>query len=270
MPRSLLLALIAASVLAAGCSKLERLTLIRPSAARGEYTKVSPTYDVSGKSSRAHDNDAAKLLMSASDLYQQGDFARAQTLAERALKSEPGSGDAHTMLGVIADARGDTKVAGAHYGKAIEIAPNTGIYANNYGYWLCANGRALESLPWFDRAVADPAYPTRERALSNAGACAQKAGQPARAEASWRQTLALDPVNVSALSGMATVKFASGEFLDARAFAERWLTLVPDDPDALRLAAQVEQKLGDNAAASRYLSRLQAIPSGSGPAQRAQ
>jgi hypothetical protein len=36
------------------------------------------------------------------------------------------------------------------------------------------------------------------------------------------------------------------------------------------MAIQVEQKLGDNAAASRYLLRLQAIPSGSGPAPRTQ
>jgi len=208
--------------------------------------------------------------MSASDLYQQGNFAQAQALAERALKAEPRSGDAHTVLGAIADARGDARVAGVHYGKAIEIAPNTGIYANNYGHWLCTNGRAAESLAWFDRAVADPAYPTRGRALANAGGCAQQAGQPDRAETSWRLALALDPVNAPALSGMAALKFARGEYLDARAFSERWLTIAPDSPEGLRLAIEVEQKLGDNAAASRYLSRLQAIPSGSGPAPRKQ
>ena len=270
MPRSWLAAMLAAAVLCAGCSKLERLTLVRPSAARGEYTKVSPTYDVSGKASGSRNADATQLLMSASDLYQRGEFAQAQALAERALKAEPRSGDARTVLGAIADARGDMKLAGIHYGKAIEIAPNTGTYANNYGHWLCANGRAAESLAWFDRAIADPAYPTRERALANAGECAWKVGQSAKAEASWRQALALDPVSTPALSGMAALKFAGGEYLDARAFAERWLALQPNDPDGLRLAIQVEQKLGDNAAASRYLSRLQASPSGSVPPQRAQ
>jgi len=270
MPRRPLVALLVACVLASGCSQLERLSIVRPSAARGEYTQVAPTYDVTGKAGRARDTDATQLLMSASDLYQQGDFAQAQALAKRALKTEPRSGDAHTLLGVIADARGDARLAGVHYGKAIEIAPNTGIYANNYGHWLCANGRAAESLAWFDRAIADPAYPTRERALANAGDCAQRAGQPERAETSWRQLLALDPVSAPALSGMAALKFARGEYLDARAFTERWLTVVPDDPEGLRLAIQVEQKLGDNAAASRYLSRLQAISSGSGPAPRTQ
>ena len=53
--------------------------------------------------------------------------------------------------------------------------------------------------------------------------------------------------------------------------AERWLTIAPDDArKACDWRSQIEQKLGDNAAASRYLSRLQAIPSGSGPAPRKQ
>ena len=270
MPRKLFVALLAPCVLAAGCSKFERLTIVRPSAARGEYTQVAPTYDVSGKAGRPRDTDITQLLMSASDLYQQGDFAQAQALAERALKADPRSGDAHTLLGVIADARSDARVAGVHYGKAVEIAPNTGLYVNNYGSWLCANGRATESLAWFDRAIADPAYPTPGLALANAGGCAQKAGQLERAETSWRQALTLDPVSAPALSGMAALKFAQGEYLDARAFTERWLTMAPDDPEGLRLAIQVEQKLGDNVAASRYLSRLQAIPSGPRSAPRTQ
>lgn len=270
MLRSLPLALLAACVLVSGCRQMERLTIVRPSAARGEYTKIAPTYDVSGKAGRPRNTDTTQLLMSASDLYQRGDFGQAQALAQRALKADPRSGDAHTVLGAIADARGEAKVAGAHYGKAIEIAPNTGIYANNYGSWLCANGRAAESLELFDRAIADPAYPTRVQALANAGDCAHRAGLPVRAEANWRQVLALDPGSASALSGMANLKFASAEYLDARAFTERWLAVAPYDTGALRLAIQVEQKLGDNAAASRYLSRLQAIPSGSGPAPRTQ
>ena len=270
MPRRLLLALLAASVLAAGCSKLERLTIVRPSAARGEYTKVAPTYDVSGKQASLRAADATQLLMSAADLYQQGDYVQARILAERALRAEPRSADAHALLGAIADASGDARRAGVHYGKAVEIAPKTGINANNYGSWLCANGRTAESLEWFDAAIADPTYPTPGIALANAGNCAQQAGQPVRAEASWRQALALDPGNRAALSGLAGLKFAGGLYLDARAFSERLLAIAPDDAEGLRMAIQVEQKLGDNAAASRYLSRLQAIPTGFGPAPRAQ
>ena len=78
-----------------------------------------------------------------------------------------------------------------------------------------------------------------------------------------RAVLALEPENVPALSGMAALEYARGAYLEARAFAERWLALAPDDPAALQLAARIEEKTGDNVAASRYLLRLQAISSGS-------
>ena len=100
-------------------------------------------------------------------------------------------------------------------------------------------------------------------ALSNAGSCARKAGMAPRAEASWRQVLAAQPEHVGALAGMAQLQYDLGHTLEARAFAQRWLAVAPDDPDGLRLAIAIERKHGDNAAASRYLSRLQGISSGS-------
>ena len=74
--------------------------------------------------------------------------------------------------------------------------------------------------------------------------------------------MALQPENLPSLSGMAALQFARGRYLEARAFAERWLALTPADAEGLLLAAQIEQKLGDNVAAQRYLSRLQATPPG--------
>ena len=64
--------------------------------------------------------------------------------------------------------------------------------------------------------------------------------------------------------------FAQGEYLEARAFVERWLAVAPDEPAALQLAMQVEEKRGDNVAASRYRSRLQAISPGPTTAPRTQ
>src|SRR3546814_6712665 len=69
--------------------------------------------------------------------------------------------------------------AGGYYARAAELAPEQGTALNNYGAWLCGNGRAAESLAWIDRALADPIYRQRASALANAGSCALKAGQTA-------------------------------------------------------------------------------------------
>lgn len=248
-------------MLATGCSQLERLTIIRPSAKQRSYTQVAPTYDVSGKKGHAS-VDPELLLASAADMLQRGQLDEAERLARKALATKSNSGDANTLIGAIADARGDSAAAGKAYYAAAAGGGGNGGYANNYGGWLCANGRAAESLEWFDRALADPAYATPDGVLANAGACAHIAGQEGRAEASWRRLLALNAQSVPALAGLAELEFERGNGLEARAFAERWLALSPDDADGLRLAAKIEQKLGDNVTASRYLSRLQAISSG--------
>lgn len=262
MRRDAARALLVTAVLATGCSKLERLSIIRPSAERGAYTQVAPTYDVSGKAGSGAGN-AVALVAAATDRLRRGEAAEAERLARQALKVDPRSADATTLLGNIAESRGDAANAGRHYKVAAALAPGKGIPANNYGAWLCANGQSAGSLPWFDQALADPGYPTPLAALSNAASCARKAGMPARAEAAWRQLLAAQPEHVTALAGMAQLQFDLGRALEARAFAERWLAVAPRDADGLRLAIAIERKLGDNAAASRYLSLLQGITTGS-------
>lgn len=256
--------LVAGALLATSCSKLERLTFIRQNAERGEFTPVAPTYDVSGKrkGKQAEPYTATQLVAAASVSYEAGRYDQARQQAQQALKADARSGDAHTVLAAIASTSGDNAGAGDHYRKALEIAPDNGAYANNYGTWLCGSGHAQDSLAWFDKALADQSYPTPTTALANAGTCAKQAGQPVRAEASWRQALTLDPTLPAALAGMASLQFDRGQYLDARAFVQRWLAIAPEDASALQLAAQIEQKQGDNVAAQRYLLRLQAITPG--------
>lgn len=271
-PRFAVILLLAGSVLATtACRQLERLTFVRPSASRGEFTKVAPTYDVSGKSRKSAGNQpSAQLLAAASALYANGQLDGARIKAQQALKADPVSGDAHTLLGLIASANGQGTDAGLHYQKALDIAPGKGAYANNYGIWLCGNERAQESLAWFDKALLDPEYSTPATALANAGTCAQQAGQPEVAEANWRKALLIAPEMPTALSGLSKLLFERARYLDARAFVQRWLEIAPQDVSALQLAMNIEQKQGDNVAAQRYLLRLKAITSDASVASPAQ
>lgn len=257
-------------LLAAGCSKLERLSIVKPTAERGDWTQVAPKYEVSDKGSKAAPMAAVQLLASAAEAHRAGKLELAAQQARKALKADPKLADAHSLLAAIASAQGDDAAAGRHYQQAVAIAPGVGAYANNYGTWLCGSGRAAESLGWFDQALADPNYPTRSAAFANAGTCANRAGQADRAEASWRQALTFDPVEPQSLAGMAALQFARGRYLEARAFAERWLAVTPMDPGALQLASQIELKLGDTAASARYLHILQALSPGATNAPRTQ
>ena len=85
---------------------------------------------------------------------------------------------------------------------------------------------------------------------------AQRAGRPADAERALKRALEVQPDNPVALGAMAAREFRVGRAFHARAFSQRRLAAAPADADALMLASQIEKKLGDNAAAAKYVQRL--------------
>lgn len=242
-----------ATLCAAACS---RLTFIRPDASGGKYEKISPDYDLRDSAATTRRLGVAEHIGMAQSRLLGNDLAGAEKEARAALKSDPGSADAYTLLAVITDRRGNAADAGGYYAKAAELAPTQGAVLNNYGAWLCGNGRAAESLPWFQRALTDQGYRQAASAQGNAGACALRAGQTAGVDANLRAALAADPENANALGAMADYQYRMGAWLDARAFSQRRLAAAPATAEALQLASRIEDKLGDRTAATRYEQRL--------------
>lgn len=251
--RDALALVVVTAVVLAGCS---RLTFVKPNAQRKGIERVAPEYEFREAPRNKGQAAARHLLASAGRKLQSGDVAAAASDARAALKADPSSSGAHTMLGLIASRGGDGDAAGRHYAKAAELAPKDGIAIGNYGAWLCGNGRATESLDWFDKALAVSGGDQREAVLANAGACALAAGRPEIAESASRAVLQNDPDNIIALETMAEHNYAAAHYLEARAFSERRLAAAQATPDVLRLASQIEEKLGDTVAATRYVQRL--------------
>ena len=243
----------ALAVLLGGCS---RLTFVRPDASRGDYTHTAREVRVAD-GGRTSVLAARDRLLLAQHRLAAGKVEEAREHATAVLELDPKSADAHTVLALVAGRNAQPGVAGDHFARAAELAPRGDTF-NNYGAWLCANGRPAESLGWFDRALADPGYRDRAGALANAGDCAARAGQDGRAERDLRQALELDPDTVVALGAMASVAYRSGDPFEARAFSQRRLAAGPVDAAALQLASQIEEKLGDRAAAERYTRRMRA------------
>ena len=175
---------------------------------------------------------------------------------QRALKLDPKSADAYTVLGLLNERINRPDQAQASYAKAAQLAPNQGAVLNNYGAWLCRSGHAAESDAWFNKALADPFYKTPTAALDNAAACALKTGKSELAETYYRKILILDPDNKNALLGLATLLYAHDDFLHARAFCERLLASSQVSPDLLDLAARIEEGAGDTEAARNYRKRI--------------
>lgn len=250
--RALLLA-IALTVVATGCS---RLTFIKPSAERGRYHQVAPDYNYGDTAESRRRSQVRQHVGEAGRALNAGDIELAAREAGTAVRLDDRSPDALTMMALVEMRRGNQEAAGRHYGQAAEFAPDDGGVQNNYGAWLCAQGRAAESMTYFERAVGNPNYGGRADAMANAGACAEAAGRGDRTEAYLRAALRMDPENGVALAAMAEYQYRKGQYLEARAFSQRRLDAAPATPDVLLLASQIEERMGDRAAAERYRQRL--------------
>lgn len=246
-----LLALLVLCVLA-GCS---RLSFVRQDVSRGEYTRTAPEVELSGA-----DREGALALQLAlrdgQEALRGGDLEAANRAAREALRSNERSPGAHTLAALVADRRGDSSTAGAHYRRAVELAPTRGGMHNNYGTWLCANGREAESLQWFESAASVPGYGNAGGALANAGECAQRAGMAEEAGRYLDAALQRDPESPVALAALAEREQRAGNHMRARAFVQRRLDAAPADAPTLLLASQIETSLGDTRAAERYLRRM--------------
>lgn len=244
-----------AMLLLAGCS---RLTFVKPKMGRKDGEQIAQDYRVSDSPATKRRLADRDRIGRATQRVQNGELDIAEREIKAILKSSPESVDANTLMAVVEDRRGRAEQAGAYYRRAAELAPGSGAVQNNYGTWLCGNGFAAESLVWFDRALADPNYATPASALANAGGCALRSGQYERAERDLRRALTLEPGNPFALAAMAESEFRQQRYFEARAFVERRLAAAPANADVLKLASQIEERLGDRMAASRYVQRLRA------------
>lgn len=235
-----------------GCS---RLGFIRPDTSRRGYQNTAQQVVITNNGRSGAAGALARVQLAQLQL-RKGEFAQAEREAKAALKLDPRSASAITVLALVDDHKGNASAAGKHYLHAAELAPTDGGMLNNYGTWLCGKGRAAESLAWFEGALAAPGYGTPGVASANAGSCALLAGQSARAEQFLRQAIAFDPQNQVALSAMAELEFKAGRAMTARAFSQRRLAAAPATAAALILASQIENKLGDRTAAEAYVRRL--------------
>ena len=253
-PRNLAFALLVALVpLFTACG-----TFMEPSVKQQGAEWVAPEYHVSDDAKTTQRMASERRLSLAQQRLQSGDLKSAEAEAKAALKANPSSADALTFLAIIAGRKGSETEAGEYYKRAAEAAPGQGGVLNNYGAWLCGNGFPAEALVWFDRALIAPGYATPESALANAGGCALKTGQYDRADRDLRKALSIAPRNAYALASLAESEYRQGRYFEARAFTERRLAAAPASPAVLQLAAATEEKLGDKAAASRYVQRLRA------------
>ncbi len=211
----------------------------------------------SGATSKSSGRSAAEINAELGLAYmQQGDYEHALEKLKHALSFDPQLASGNHYIAEVYQQIGENKSAEMHYRKALSITPVDPMLLNNFGVFLCRQKRLDEAQTLFMTAAKQPFYKTPEVAYSNAALCALQQPDEAKAEEYLRAALRLNPKLPAALYEMAALKFKQQEYLNARAFLQRYFNAARASPQSLWLGVRVEKQLGDETNAAKYATRL--------------
>jgi type IV pilus assembly protein PilF len=191
--------------------------------------------------------------------YQQHKLDVALDEIKLALVADPTNADAYGMRALIYMEMNETRLADENFQRALKLAPNSADISNNYGWFLCQNGRGQEGMPYFEAALKNRTYSSPAKALVNAGQCSEKMNNAAAAERYYLQAFQAAPQEAQASVNLGKLYFARGDLQRARFYVSR-VTRADDTPaDLLWLAIRIEHKLGDRTAEAALAARLRRL-----------
>lgn len=195
--------------------------------------------------------------------YEQRQLPVALDEIKLALQANPDFADAYSMRGLIYMDMGEARLAEENFQQALRLAPNNPDFNNNYGWFLCQNGRERQSIPYFETAFKNRSYQSPAKALNNAGVCSLKLKDRAAAEKYFSQAFQHDPGNPSTNANLAKIYYEQRDFERARFYIGRVMKSDVLTADVLWLAIKIEHQLGDRAAETSLANQLRRRHEGS-------
>lgn len=190
--------------------------------------------------------------------YQGGNMSVALDELRIALNADSSYYQAYSIRGLVYGALKEYDKAESDFRSALNIAPNDPEVNNNYGWYLCETGKERQSIAYFLNALRSPLYETPERAYTNAGTCALKAG-----DLEGAQGYLLQAVQLSRDGGLgpriqlAKLFYRRGVLEESRVYLGDALKMMePPSAEALWLGIRLERKLGNKGAEGGYASQL--------------
>ncbi|MBA1148065.1 type IV pilus biogenesis/stability protein PilW [Ectothiorhodospiraceae bacterium WFHF3C12] len=183
---------------------------------------------------------------------QQGDLNRSLEKLNKALRQDPDYAEAHMVKAILHERLEQPDKARDHYEQALDLSPENPTLLNNYGRFLCARDEYEQALEYLERAGSNPLYERPALAWSNAGVCALNKGEDEQAESYLLKALNANARFPSALLRMARLRFDQEQYMSARGFYQRYLSVAEQTPESLWLGVQLEDQLGNQDAVASY------------------
>ncbi len=201
----------------------------------------------------------SKILQDALARHQAGDLDSAEALYRKIIAKKPKTADAHNLLGVLLQQRGDLAGAIEHCGRAAKLDPDFHVPHVNLGNALQAAGRFEDARDAFARA--DRLQPNQPEILNNLASVFNALGAHQDALNAANQAMRNNPNLGEAYNNEGNALLGLGRAEDALVSFERAQALGAPALDVFFNIAQARLALGRfDEARAVYLKLIEASP----------
>lgn len=182
----------------------------------------------------------------------QGRYKLAKIKLEKSLDQNSRLPQAHATYAWLQFLLGEQKLAEKHFKIALRGAPEDSGVINNYGAFLCRQGKYSEAEQYFRKAASDPLYATPEYALDNAGTCAMDSNRLKEARVYLNRALDANPKFANALLHLSQLYDRQGEYGQAWSYYQRYEEYGVKNPVSLALGIKLASIMDEDDKASSY------------------
>lgn len=202
----------------------------------------------------ASTNDMAMTRVSLGLGYlKMGNTTQAKFNLDKAKRFAPKLIQVHMAFAHYYDTVGEPEQAVTSYEEALSLDPKDANTLNNYGVFLCRQGRLAEAEQKLLKAISIPSYIKVSESYENLALCQLKEAQFSKAEEYFNKAITHSPNRASSLLQMARLQYAKADYQQAKLFMQRYEKSTRRfTANALALSYKIHQKLKSPLAAKSY------------------
>ena len=204
--------------------------------------------------------EAAKNRVALGLTYlQKGNAAQAKYNLDKALEFAPKLPEAHYSLAYYYQTVGEIDKADAAYKKVISLDKKNGDALNNYGAFLCQQGKVELAKDYFLQAVKIESYIRVAQTYENLGLCLYDTGKTEyneEVEKYLTSALGYNPKLIKSLQTLVELYKKTNNFAKAYRYVQQLDLAHKNNPSVIYNAYQLAEQVGDKRGASVYARRL--------------
>ena len=186
-----------------------------------------------------------------------GDMSQAKLNLEKAKRFSPNLVQVHAAFAHYYETVGEETLAVDSFEQALTIKADSADTLNNYGVFLCRQGKVEAAEAQFLKAIAVPSYLLVSQSYENLASCYLQNDNFEKAEMYLDKAISHSPNRTATLLQMVRLQYAMGDYKQAKSFEQRFEKVTRRfTSQSLALAYKVHFKLGQRKTAKNYGAML--------------